>query len=135
MRSTLRLSAAAWLVALGLALDTRAATITVVNMDGAGEGFNDPTPVAPVGGNPGTTLGAQRLKDLCFLGAADYYFEGTTAADRLPLRQAQKTPATRPQYRRKFFETSTDSPQMPKISGRRIGDTRARTLPRSSMLQ
>ncbi len=61
MRSTLRLSAAAWLVALGLALDTRAATITVVNMDGAGEGFNDPTPVAPVGGNPGTTLGAQRL--------------------------------------------------------------------------
>ncbi len=38
-----------------------AATITVVNADGAGEGFNDPTPVAPVGGNPGTTLGAQRL--------------------------------------------------------------------------
>ena len=38
-----------------------AATITVVNNDGANEGFNDPTPVAPVGGNPGTTLGAQRL--------------------------------------------------------------------------
>src|SRR5207342_3052743 len=38
-----------------------AATIVIVNADGAGEGFNDPTPAAPVGGNPGTTLGAQRL--------------------------------------------------------------------------
>ncbi len=38
-----------------------AATITVVNGDGAGEGFNDPTVVALVGGNPGATLGAQRL--------------------------------------------------------------------------
>ncbi len=40
---------------------TSAATIVIVNNDGAGEGFNDPTLVAPVGGNPGTTLGAQRL--------------------------------------------------------------------------
>ena len=38
-----------------------AATITIVNLDGAGEGFNDPTVVAPVGGNPGTTVGQQRL--------------------------------------------------------------------------
>lgn len=38
-----------------------AATVTIVNADGAGEGFNDTTPVAPVGGNPGTTVGAQRL--------------------------------------------------------------------------
>ena len=37
---------------------------------------------------------AQRLKDLCFLGAADFYFEGTAVADRLPLRQA---PRKRPQ--------------------------------------
>ena len=37
------------------------ATFLVVNLDGAGEGFNDPTPAAPVGGNPGTTLGQQRL--------------------------------------------------------------------------
>ena len=37
------------------------ATITIVNMDGAGEGFNDPTAAAPVGGNPGTTIGQQRL--------------------------------------------------------------------------
>ena len=38
-----------------------AAVITIVNGDGPNEGFNDPTPVAPVGGNPGTTIGAQRL--------------------------------------------------------------------------
>ena len=37
------------------------ATISIINLDGPGEGFNDPTPAAPVGGNPGTTLGAQRL--------------------------------------------------------------------------
>jgi PA domain len=35
--------------------------IIIVNGDGAGVGFNDPTPVLPVGGNPGTTLGEQRL--------------------------------------------------------------------------
>src|SRR6476660_4377994 len=38
-----------------------AATITIINNNAAGVGFNDPTPVAPVGGNPGTTLGQQRL--------------------------------------------------------------------------
>ncbi len=38
-----------------------AATITLINGDFAGVGFNDPTPVAPVGGNYGITLGAQRL--------------------------------------------------------------------------
>jgi len=38
------------------------AEITIVNLDGPGEGFNDPTPAAPVGGNPGTTVGQQRLR-------------------------------------------------------------------------
>ena len=38
-----------------------AAVIRVINNDNLGEGFNDPTPVAPVGGNTGTTLGQQRL--------------------------------------------------------------------------
>ena len=37
------------------------ATLILNNQDGPGEGFNDTTPVAPVGGNPGTTVGAQRL--------------------------------------------------------------------------
>ncbi|HEX7829067.1 MAG TPA: PA domain-containing protein [Thermoanaerobaculia bacterium] len=35
--------------------------IIIVNTDKAGQGFNDTTPATPVGGNPGTTLGAQRL--------------------------------------------------------------------------
>src|SRR5687767_9307785 len=37
------------------------ATIVIVNANAPGIGFNDPTPVAPVGGNPGTTLGQQRI--------------------------------------------------------------------------
>src|SRR5262245_48959467 len=40
------------------------AVITVVNLDGADEGFNDPSPPDPAsaaGGNGGATLGAQRL--------------------------------------------------------------------------
>jgi hypothetical protein len=41
-------------------LATQAATINITSRDPAGKGFNDPTPVAPVGGNPGTTLGEQR---------------------------------------------------------------------------
>lgn len=40
---------------------SHAATITIINLDGPGEGFNDPTPAAPVGGNPATTIGGQRL--------------------------------------------------------------------------
>ena len=58
------LSRAGLVFVLALALapaSARAATITVFNLDAAGEGFNDPTPAAPVGGNPGTTVGAQRL--------------------------------------------------------------------------
>lgn len=41
-------------------LASQAATINITSRDPAGVGFNDPTPVAPVGGNPGTTLGEQR---------------------------------------------------------------------------
>jgi hypothetical protein len=33
----------------------------IVNADAAGQGLNDATPAAPVGGNAGTTLGAQRM--------------------------------------------------------------------------
>ena len=49
-----------------LASASFAATVVIQNVDGAGEGFNDPTPAAPVGGNPGTTLGAQRLNAFTF---------------------------------------------------------------------
>lgn len=49
--------AASLLLAFGAA---EAATIQILSRDPAGVGFNDTTPVAPVGGNPGTTLGEQR---------------------------------------------------------------------------
>src|SRR5262245_52957653 len=55
------LSMALFALNLALAPAAKAATIVIVNNDGPGEGFNDPTAVSPVGGNPGTTLGAQRL--------------------------------------------------------------------------
>lgn len=66
------LSAAVCAVVLAAhAAPAGAATITVVNLDGANEGFNDPTPVSPIGGNPGTTLGEQRL--IAFQYAADIW--------------------------------------------------------------
>jgi len=48
-----------------------AATITLVNQDGPNEGFNDPTPFTPVGGNNATTLGQARLN--AFQHAADIW--------------------------------------------------------------
>ena len=62
------IAAAVLLACLGSA---RAATVTVVNLDGAGEGFNDPTVVSAVGGNSATTRGAQRLA--AFQYAADLW--------------------------------------------------------------
>ena len=49
-------------LSLGLSsVQSQAATIEIQNRDQPGVGFNDPTPVAPVGGNPGRTLGEQRM--------------------------------------------------------------------------
>jgi len=56
-----RLAFAAALLASASSPVYAAATITIVNGNAAGVGFNDPTPAAPVGGNQGTTLGQQRL--------------------------------------------------------------------------
>ena len=57
-----------------LACDCTPATrITVLNLDGANEGFNSEAPASPVGGNSGTTLGAQRL--IAFQYAADRWAE------------------------------------------------------------
>jgi hypothetical protein len=47
------------------------ATITIFNTNTAGVGFNDSTPAAPVGGNTGTTIGAQRL--IAFQAAANIW--------------------------------------------------------------
>jgi PA domain len=48
---------------LGLAAVTSsfAANLVLLNVDPPNVGFNDPTPATPVGGNMGTTVGAQRL--------------------------------------------------------------------------
>ena len=39
-----------------------ATKISIVNLDGAGEGFNDNTPATAIGGNTGITIGEQRLQ-------------------------------------------------------------------------
>jgi hypothetical protein len=59
-----------------------AATFVIVNNDGPGEGFNDTTPVAPVGGNAGTTLGQQRLN--AFQAAANAW--GNVIQSSVPIR-------------------------------------------------
>src|SRR4051794_4380206 len=59
-----------------------AANITIMNADPPGVGFNDATPVAPVGGNTGTTLGQQRLN--AFRAAADKW--GATLSSTVTIR-------------------------------------------------
>jgi MYXO-CTERM domain-containing protein len=55
------LSLAGVLAALGAPQSANAAATFVLEVtDDAGVGFNDPTPATPVGGNMGTTVGAQR---------------------------------------------------------------------------
>lgn len=57
---------AASLAAGAIAQSATAANIIIVNNNAPGVGFNDPTPAAPVGGNPGTTLGQQRLNAFAY---------------------------------------------------------------------
>lgn len=61
MRRTLLLTLGLVVLAGTPASASGTAKITVVNIDGAGIGFNDPTPAIPVGGNEGLTRGQQRL--------------------------------------------------------------------------
>ncbi|THC40776.1 PA domain-containing protein [Massilia sp. Mn16-1_5] len=77
--SSLLLSGAALAGAL---CSAQAATVTIINQNAPGVGFNDPTPVAPVGGNTGTTLGQQRL--IAFQHAADIW--GATLSSTVPIR-------------------------------------------------
>ena len=60
----------------------RAATVVVVNNNAPNQGFNDPTVAAPVGGNVGTTVGAQRL--IAFQFAADIW--GGLLSSAVPIR-------------------------------------------------
>ncbi|MCB1049693.1 MAG: immunoglobulin domain-containing protein [Acidobacteria bacterium] len=50
-----------FVLATFLTVSCFATEITILNGDPAGFGLNDPTPVSPVAGNMGTTLGEQRL--------------------------------------------------------------------------
>lgn len=68
MRAHILISTLALVAAPALA---SAGQIIIINSDGPNEGFNDPTPVAPIGGNPGTTRGQQRLN--VFERAADIW--------------------------------------------------------------
>ena len=65
LRKTLCALAVATALASSAHADPRA-TIVLVNLDAAGVGLNDPTPASPVGGNSGTTIGAQRQNALAF---------------------------------------------------------------------
>lgn len=49
------------LAALLAPTPVRGATFLLLDVDDPGEGLNDPAPVEPVPGNPGTTLGQQRI--------------------------------------------------------------------------
>ncbi len=71
MRTILRTFSTAAFLGLLAAPAFAAAPITIINTDGAGEGLNDPTPAAPGGGNPGITVGQQRLN--CFTQAASVW--------------------------------------------------------------
>lgn len=61
-----------------------AARIVIVNGNAPGVGFNDPAPAAPVGGNAGKTIGAQRL--IAFQRAADIW--GSTIDSPVTIRIA-----------------------------------------------
>jgi len=86
MRAVLRTLAAATLLAALAQPALAAATITIINTDGAGEGFNDATPAAPVGGNPGLTIGQQRLN--CFQQAANIWGATLTSTVTIQIRAA-----------------------------------------------
>jgi len=54
------------LLLFGFSNSAWSATIIPINFDDPGEGLNDPTPATPVGGNPGTTVGQQRINVYLF---------------------------------------------------------------------
>src|SRR5688500_9654507 len=60
------------------------ATIVIQNNDAPNVGFNDPTPVSPVGGNSGTTLGQQRLNAFQF--AASIWGATLTSGPTITIR-------------------------------------------------
>jgi PA domain len=72
-----------------LACAAHAAQFSITFVNAPGVGFNDPTPTAPVGGNPGTTLGEQRQN--AFLKAADRWGAALTSVPEISI-EATFTP-------------------------------------------
>lgn len=88
-RPALTLLAAALACGVAAGAAQAAATIVINNKNSAGVGFNDNTPAVPAGGNPGTTLGQQRLN--AFTYAANIW--GNTLTSTVPIViDAQFTP-------------------------------------------
>jgi hypothetical protein len=71
-------AASAW----PLAATHAAASFEIINLNVAGVGFNDTTPASPVGGNPGTSLGEQRL--IAFTYATNLW--GASLSSAVPIR-------------------------------------------------
>jgi hypothetical protein len=61
MKTSFKALCAGALLGLASLVPAHAAQFVLVNVDPAGVGFNDPAPATPVGGNSGTTVGAQRI--------------------------------------------------------------------------
>jgi len=61
MKKTFKALCAGAILGVASMLPAQAANFTLVNLDPPGIGFNDPAPATPVGGNPGTTVGQQRI--------------------------------------------------------------------------
>ncbi|WP_426104361.1 PA domain-containing protein [Massilia sp. TSP1-1-2] len=80
-RPRLTLLAAALACSFAAGAAQAAATIVINNANAAGVGFNDATPATPVGGNTGTTVGAQRL--IAFTHAANIW--GATVTSAVPI--------------------------------------------------
>jgi hypothetical protein len=74
---------------LPVAVPAGAVTITIMNANTGVLGFNDPTPAVPVAGNPGTTLGQQRLN--VFIAAAAYWSNRLSSTVPITV-SAQMTP-------------------------------------------
>jgi len=61
MRTTKTIASLAAALLLTVSTAAWSADVVLVNLDPPGVGLNDPTPATPVGGNPGTTIGEQRV--------------------------------------------------------------------------
>jgi hypothetical protein len=70
------------LIAFAVTAANATAKITIVNTNAPGVGFNDPTKTKRVGGNPGKTLGEQRL--IAFQFAADVW--GSTISSPVEIK-------------------------------------------------